>query len=75
MKFQHADCLTRSEFVIDTQERHNVLSSDCFRPHVGEIKRHDVGSMISMMTGKALDFRFGTYRSWHTLYWSKYRGV
>jgi GTP-binding protein len=27
-----------------------------FKPHVGDIEKHDTGSMISMVTGKALGF-------------------
>ena len=47
----------RSEFVIDTRGE-GILSSRVtgFKPHAGEISRRSVGSMISMMTGKALGF-------------------
>ena len=47
----------RNEFMIDTRGE-GILSSRFieFRPHVGEIKRRPVGSMISMETGKALGF-------------------
>ncbi|MDD2753418.1 MAG: translational GTPase TypA [Candidatus Portnoybacteria bacterium] len=47
----------RSEFVIDTRGE-GILSSRVvgFKPYAGDISRRSVGSMISMMTGKALGF-------------------
>ncbi|PIR97695.1 MAG: translational GTPase TypA [Candidatus Doudnabacteria bacterium CG10_big_fil_rev_8_21_14_0_10_41_10] len=47
----------RSEFLIDTRGE-GIMSSRVvgFRPHVGDIKRSEVGSMVSMMTGKALGY-------------------
>lgn len=47
----------RNEFVIDTRGE-GILSSRVtgFKPHAGEISRRSVGSMISMITGKALGF-------------------
>jgi GTP-binding protein len=47
----------RNEFMIDTKGE-GVLASHFigFRPHVGEIKKRSVGSMVSMETGKALGF-------------------
>ncbi|MDP3957950.1 MAG: translational GTPase TypA [bacterium] len=47
----------RSQFMIDTRGE-GILSSRfiAFRPHAGEIKKRDVGSMISMASGKALGF-------------------
>ena len=47
----------RSQFVLDTSGE-GILSSRfvCFKPHVGEIRRKNVGSMISMASGKALGF-------------------
>ena len=47
----------RSEFMIDTRGE-GIMASRVigFRPHVGEIKRSAVGSMISMIAGKALGY-------------------
>ncbi len=47
----------RSQFVIDTKGE-GILSSRfiAFRPYAGEIKKREVGSMISMASGKALAF-------------------
>jgi len=47
----------RSEFMTETRGE-GIMASRVigFRPHVGEIKRRQVGSMISMATGKALGF-------------------
>ncbi len=47
----------RGEFVVDTRGE-GIMSSQVigFRPHVGPIDKRDVGSMISMATGKALAF-------------------
>lgn len=47
----------RNEFTIVTKGE-GILSSRFvgFRPHVGEIVRHDFGSMISMTAGKAVAF-------------------
>lgn len=47
----------RSQFVIDTKGE-GILSSRVlgFKPHAGEIKKRQVGSMISMASGKALGY-------------------
>ncbi|MBU2103972.1 translational GTPase TypA [Patescibacteria group bacterium] len=47
----------RSQFVIDTKGE-GILSSRVlgFKPYAGEIKKRQVGSMISMATGKALGY-------------------
>lgn len=47
----------RSQFVLDTKGE-GILSSRVvgFREHAGEIKKRQVGSMISMASGKALGF-------------------
>ncbi|MDP2812668.1 MAG: translational GTPase TypA [bacterium] len=47
----------RGEFTIDTRGE-GILCSRVigYRPYVGEIKKRDVGSMVSMATGKALGF-------------------
>ncbi len=47
----------RNEFIIATKGE-GILSSRFvgFKEHVGEIEKHDFGSMISLMTGKAVAF-------------------
>ncbi len=47
----------RGEFIMDTRGE-GILCSRVlgFKPHVGEIKKHKVGSMISMENGKALAY-------------------
>ena len=59
----------RGEFVVDTKGE-GILCSQVigFRPHVGEIERHDVGSMVSMLTGKALAYTLYAMQDRGTLY-------
>ena len=59
----------RNEFMIDTRGE-GILSSRFveFRPHIGEIKRRPVGSMVSMETGKALGFSLFNLQDRGTLY-------
>lgn len=59
----------RNEFTIDTKGE-GILSSRLtgFKPHVGEIKKRSVGSMISMETGKALGFSLYNLQNRGTLY-------
>jgi GTP-binding protein len=47
----------RSEFMIDTRGE-GIMASRVvgFRPHVGDIKRREVGSMVSMVAGKVLGY-------------------
>ncbi len=47
----------RSEFMIDTRGE-GIMASRVigFRPHAGEIKHREAGSMVSMTTGKALGY-------------------
>ena len=47
----------RGQFMVDTKGE-GILSSRFieFRPYAGEIKKRDVGSMVSMASGKALGF-------------------
>jgi len=47
----------RGEFIIDTRGE-GILCSRVigFRPYAGEIEKRDVGSMVSMATGKALGY-------------------
>jgi hypothetical protein len=53
----------RNQFVLDTKGE-GILSSRVvgFQPYAGEIKKRQVGSMISMASGKALGFRSGICR-------------
>ncbi len=47
----------RSEFIVDTKGEGILCSRFVgYRPYAGEIKKRDVGSMISMVSGKALGF-------------------
>jgi len=59
----------RGEFVIDTKGE-GILCTQVigFRPHVGEIEKHDVGSMVSMLTGKALAYTLYAMQDRGTLY-------
>lgn len=59
----------RSEFMIDTRGE-GIMASRVigFRSHVGEVKRRDVGSMISMATGKALGYALSNLQDRGTLY-------
>ncbi|MFA6437277.1 MAG: translational GTPase TypA [Candidatus Paceibacterota bacterium] len=59
----------RSEFVIATKGE-GILCSQFigFKPFVGEIEKQDVGSMISMATGKALAFALWNLQDRGTLY-------
>lgn len=47
----------KNQFVVDTRGE-GILASQVigFKPYAGEIKKRQVGSMISMVTGKALGF-------------------
>lgn len=59
----------RGEFVIDTKGE-GILCSQVlgFKPHVGEIEKHFVGSMVSMLTGKALAYALYNLQDRGTLY-------
>ncbi len=59
----------RGEFVIDTRGE-GIMSSRVigFKPYVGEIHRHSVGSMISMAAGKALGFSLANLQERGVLY-------
>ena len=47
----------KNEFVVDTRGEGILYTRVIgFKPHVGEIEKHSVGSMASMVTGKALGF-------------------
>ncbi|HYD93284.1 MAG TPA: translational GTPase TypA [Candidatus Paceibacterota bacterium] len=59
----------RSQFVIDTKGE-GILSSRVigFKPYAGDIKKRQVGSMISMATGKALGYSLWTLQDRGMLY-------
>ena len=59
----------RGQFTVDTKGE-GILSSRFleFRPFVGTIEKRSVGSMISMMTGKALGFALWNLQDRGTLY-------
>lgn len=59
----------RGEFMVDTRGE-GIMASRVlgFRPHVGDIQRREVGSMISMMTGKALGYALQNLQERGTLY-------
>lgn len=59
----------RNQFIMDTKGE-GIMSSHMigFRPHVGEIQKRSVGSMISMATGKALGFSLANLQQRGTLY-------
>ncbi|MFH1582967.1 MAG: translational GTPase TypA [Candidatus Falkowbacteria bacterium] len=47
----------RNEFVIDTRGEGIICAQVAgFKPHVGEISKSELGSMVSMVSGKALAF-------------------
>jgi len=47
----------RNEFIVDTRGEGIIYTRMIgFRPYVGEIEKNEVGSMVSMVTGKALGF-------------------
>jgi GTP-binding protein len=59
----------RNEFVVDTRGEGIIYTRVIgFRPYVGDIKKSDVGSMISMATGKALGFSLFNLQNRGTLY-------
>jgi len=59
----------RTQFVLDTKGE-GILSSRVtgFEPYAGEIKKRQVGSMISMTTGKALGFSLWNLQERGVLY-------
>ncbi len=59
----------RSEFVIDTKGEGILCSRFIgFKPYTGEIKKRDVGSMVSMETGTALGYSLANLQDRGTLY-------
>jgi GTP-binding protein len=59
----------RSEFIVDTRGE-GILCARVigYRPYAGEIKKREVGSMISMVSGKALGFSLFNLQERGTLY-------
>lgn len=59
----------RNEFIVDTRGE-GIFSSRFvgFKPHVGKIEHRDVGSMISMITGKTAAFALDNLQTRGTLY-------
>ncbi|PIR66752.1 MAG: translational GTPase TypA [Parcubacteria group bacterium CG10_big_fil_rev_8_21_14_0_10_36_14] len=59
----------RNEFVVDTKGEGIIYTRVIgFRPYVGNIKKTDVGSMVSMATGKALGFSLFNLQNRGSLY-------
>lgn len=59
----------RNEFVVDTRGEGIIYTRIIgFKPYVGDIKKHDVGSMISMAAGKVLGFSLFNLQNRGTLY-------
>ena len=59
----------RNEFVVDTRGEGIIYTRVIgFKPYVGDIKKHNVGSMISMATGKTLGFSLFNLQSRGALY-------
>ncbi|MDD2766960.1 MAG: translational GTPase TypA [Candidatus Moranbacteria bacterium] len=59
----------RGEFMVDTRGEGTLYTRVLgFRPYVGEIKKREEGSMVSMATGKALAFSLNNLQERGTLY-------
>lgn len=59
----------RGEFMVDTRGEGTFYTRVIgFRPYVGEIRKRDTGSMVSMTTGKALAFSLNNMQERGTLY-------
>ena len=59
----------RNEFVVDTRGEGILYTRVIgFKPYVGEIEKHEVGSMVSMATGKVLGFSLFTLQDRGTMY-------
>ena len=59
----------RSQFVVDTKGE-GIMSSRVigFKEYAGEIKKREVGSMVSMISGKAVAFALGNLQDRGVLY-------
>jgi GTP-binding protein len=59
----------RNDFVVDTRGEGIIYTRVIgFKPHVGVIEKHEVGSMISMAPGKALGFSLFNLQDRGSLY-------
>ncbi|MFH0803561.1 MAG: translational GTPase TypA, partial [Candidatus Tagabacteria bacterium] len=59
----------RNQFIIDTKGEGILASRGIgFKPHAGEIRKRQVGSMISMASGKALGYSLWNLQERGTLY-------
>lgn len=59
----------RNEFVVDTRGEGILYTRVTgFKPYAGEIEKHELGSMISMATGKALGFSLFNLQERGSLY-------
>ncbi len=59
----------RGEFMVDTRGEGTIYSRVIgFRPYVGEIKKRDSGSMVSMAAGKAAGFALANLQTRGVLY-------
>lgn len=59
----------RGEFMVDTRGEGTLYTRVIgFRPFAGDIKKRDVGSMVSMATGKALAFSLNNLQERGVLY-------
>jgi GTP-binding protein len=59
----------RSDFIVDTRGEGILYSRVIgFKPYAGKIEKHDVGSMISMVSGKALAFSLYNLQDRGSLY-------
>ncbi len=59
----------RNEFVVDTRGEGIIYTRVIgFKPYVGEIEKHEVGSMVSMATGKVLGFSLFNLQDRGTMY-------
>lgn len=59
----------RNEFIVDTRGE-GILCAHVlgYRPYVGEIEKNDLGSMVSMVSGKALAFSLANLQNRGSLY-------
>lgn len=59
----------RGEFIVDTRGE-GILCSRVigYKPYAGKISKHDTGSMVSMLTGKALGYSLANLQERGTLY-------
>ena len=59
----------RSQFIVDTRGEGILYSRVVgFRPHVGEIEKSELGSIVSMATGKALGYSLANLQDRGILY-------